>query len=194
LLHTPVAETIRDREVTTMRKLGVIVLMGDVVIGGRVTMMKRGMAASMLLVLSACKPSSSTDGANGSAPTATATATTATATAAAAPPVVPVAVPQADQPSPTAGTGPCSSIQLGPAQAGLFSIESASYDGRRCQLVVQAKRPIPQQVAFDWIDYDKDGVKLGNHVEILKGLDTGDKQKLSLRPEDGTAKITTKSR
>lgn len=82
----------------------------------------------------------------------------------------------------TATQAACGSIQHDPALAAIFSIESAtaSSDGRACNVIIQAKMPITQRLLFNWIFYDKDGVKLGDAVGYMDGLGVGDKQKLLL--------------
>jgi hypothetical protein len=88
---------------------------------------------------------------------------------------------------------PCASIQLDPAHAALFSIDKASGDEDSCSLVIQSKKPITH-LALDWANYDKDGVKLGQHIDVIRGLEAGDKAKLTLQLDDGTAKIVSKVR
>jgi hypothetical protein len=91
----------------------------------------------------------------------------------------------------------CGSIQHDPALAAIFSIESAtSSDSRACDVIVQAKTPITRQLVFNWLFYDKDGVKLGDARGHINGLGVGDKQKLLIPfgaiVGTGVAKIVSK--
>jgi hypothetical protein len=108
-------------------------------------------------------------------------------------PAPPPAAPVADDTPAPPASGPCSSIQLAPLHASIFSIVSASGGADSCELIIQTKRPIPR-FAFDWVLYDKDGVKLGQKIELLRGLGAGEKAKLSIQLDDGTVKIVSKPR
>ncbi len=114
----------------------------------------------------------------------------ARASAAAQAPAVPAAE---DPPTAPSGAGPCSSIQLSPVHAAIFSIVSASGGDDSCEIIIQAKRPIPR-LSLDWVNYDKDGVKVGQHIDIIRGLGAGEKAKETLRLSDGTVKIVSKPR
>lgn len=87
----------------------------------------------------------------------------------------------------------CGSIQHDPALAAIFSIESATAtSNQRCDVTIQAKKPITKNLFFKWIFYDKDGVKLRESEEHTAGLGVGDKAKLNVSVSDGTVKIVSK--
>jgi hypothetical protein len=93
----------------------------------------------------------------------------------------------------------CSSIQLDPVHAAMFSIEKASPSvsdpvNHACDVIIQAKQPITQ-LSLDWVYYDKDGVKLGDSTGYLKDLAAGDKQKMTFATRSADAvKIVSKPR
>ena len=103
-----------------------------------------------------------------------------------------------NEPSPAPIESPlanvCSSIELHPTHEVAFSVASSSvneYDF--CVLVLEAKQAIPR-LAFNWVQYDADGVKLNDGIEILKDLAVGDKVKVEFSTEDGVAKIVSAPR
>jgi hypothetical protein len=88
---------------------------------------------------------------------------------------------------------PCTSIELDPAHQASFSILRSSRSGKKCSLVIEAKQPIVY-LAFNWVQYDTEGIKLGDRVEIVKDLGTGDKAKLDIRLEGGATRIVSQTR
>ena len=93
----------------------------------------------------------------------------------------------------------CNSIQLDPVHAAMFSIEKASPSvsdpvNHACDVIIQAKQPI-NGLRFQWVYYDKDGVKLGDSSKYLKDLAAGDKQKMTFATRSADAvKIVSKPR
>lgn len=97
----------------------------------------------------------------------------------------------APEPEPTNNL--CSLIQLSPTEAALFKIQSFTESGLGCVLVLEMLKPI-DRYSFDWVQYDKDSVKLDSGIEIIKNAAAGDKIRAEVRVETGAAKIVSMPR